>query len=226
LNFETWIIEKVPELAILAYILVSWWRSRNDASKARASELATLSNALNAALGNVTTLSKRLDEMEAVRVVERHTHETERVDFECRIDALTADLRRTKEDAEKSTTMLTNEVVALKGQLATEKRERQQEVTKREQLERDVAALRSEREQLKGERAVLIANQEALTLERDEMKKRMVMLEEKNQKLSERLDRMALGLPDTGPLGEAKTKTEAGESPERKSDNEERTEDK
>ncbi len=112
--------------------------------------------------------------------------EAEIVDLKCQIDSLTGDFRRAQAAHEKDDQVVKTELVALRGNLAIEKRER-------EILQRRVNMLEVENQTLKGERALLVTQMAELTRERDTLRVEVAALRAEIEEIKKR---------GTGPLRE------------------------
>ena|GEM_PF-6385038 len=164
-----WTVVQVGTLFVL------WMRARNDSRNARVSQIETLSNALNAALGSLDVMRRRQDETEQARTAERLAANQERIRLENALDAL-------KDEQARLCELIDSQAAELK-RLKDENARLQERVLKIE-MERD--ALRHERD--------------ALSRERDELRKETVALQDRVAELEREVE--TLKKKGTGPLGE------------------------
>ena len=164
-----WTVVQVGTLFVL------WMRARNDSRNARVSQIETLSNALNAALGSLDVMRRRQDETEQARTAERLAANQERIRLENALDAL-------KDEQARLCELIDSQAAELK-RLKDENARLQERVLKIE-MERD--ALRHERD--------------ALSRERDELRKETVALQDRVAELEREVE--TLKEKGTGPLGE------------------------
>lgn len=164
-----WTVVQVGTLFVL------WMRARNDSRNARVSQIETLSNALNAALGSLDVMRRRQDETEQARTAERLAANQERIRLENALDAL-------KDEQARLCELIDSQAAEL-ARLKDENARLQERVLKIE-MERD--ALRHERD--------------ALSRERDELRKETVALQDRVAELEREVE--TLKKKGTGPLGE------------------------
>lgn len=171
-----WTVVQVGTLFVL------WMRARNDSRNARVSQIETLSNALNAALGSLDVMRRRQDETEQARTAERLAANEERIRLENALDAL-------KDEQARLCELIDSQAAEL-ARLKDENARLQERVLKIE-MERD--ALRHERDALSRERDALRKETVALQQESVALKERVAELEREVETLKKK---------GTGPLGE------------------------
>jgi chromosome segregation ATPase len=173
LSIEQWLFGHLDGNVIVmgAVVLILAWRTRNAA-------FSVQSAALSAALASLQTMSKRVDEIEVIRDRDRREHETERQDWEVRINAVGAELLRTKRDLGQTIERQAGELIQLRGKLAAEEQGRKRLQDCVEQLEsqnttlqKRVMALESENVRLTKERDGLKAEVTALHQKVDALKR-------------------------------------------------------
>lgn len=187
---EELIVQYGGALGISIYLVVSWWRSRNEAREGRIREVSTLSAALNAALASLNTTRERLDVIDRERVDERERAALERIKLQNTIDELRDEQRelqrqtRDQADAIKRLTL-----------------QNEQLNTRVQSLEAENAQLRKERDEARADRDSWKLTSDKQQAEIDELKAKVAKLEKH----------------DTGPLPELKP-DECVESDQEKTD--------
>ncbi len=122
-------------------------------------------------------------------------------DLKCQLDTLGGDFRRAQAAHEKDDQIVKTELVALRGNLAVEKRER-------EVLQRRVNMLEVENQSLKGERALLVTQMAELTRERDTLRIEVAALRAEIEEIKKRGTGPLVGEPGE-PKPDAETTADA-----------------
>lgn len=181
---ENLIIQYGGGLAILAYLVVSWWRSRNDAKGVQA-------KALDVALAGVTGLTQTVEDLrtranarEIATTKERETASALRIQLQDAVDVLKDEQRELRRIASEQAQEIKRLVVA--GEESAKVR-----ATEQLALSAKVESLLKEIDRLKAvitERDAQIVRLEAYIQERDTqmdaLTKRVVTLESENHQLA------------------------------------------
>lgn len=182
----TIILDNLPTWLVLLYLAYLWRKERNQAQNAQqiavVEQVRVLSAAHETLLVTNTTMSKRFDEMEALRGKERHERDLEREAEEkarCEYDAKVDVLQRSIETLTSMTHKQQSEIDTLQeevkrrdariAELEKKLDEREKKLDERDQR---ITDLERKSADLKGEREMLLAKVAELSGKVEDLQKR------------------------------------------------------
>ncbi len=178
-GLETHFLDNLPTWVALIYLAYLFRKLRNDKETAEVSALTgqvrVLSAAHEALLVTNTTMSKRFDEMEALRAKERHERDVERAaedkarcDADARIDLFQKSIEHLTDMTHKQQ----NEIDMLQEEVKRRDTRIADLEKKLDEREGRITELERKSSDLKGEREMLLAKVADLTEKVEELQKR------------------------------------------------------